>query len=788
MKTIIFLLLIANISAQIFGQSKFDCTNIASTDDEFLKNWKFIREELLCVKGSNIKNHKVGRAPAQKFNDVIAFFAGSEKNWFRKFDSKQIISGEIDSLYLFDTEEKLHRHVLESDHEIESDWNFLITPREKFKYLLATSKKDLDEWHKNKKDNFQIECEITPSESIILFNPFFSFTLSESKPEANIYTGNVFKPIKDNRICLYGPCVMEEVHEFRPEIHPVELVWFQNNVDNDKISMLAVQDRSNRFYDNDDFYEPEANFVPWSKPPIYAEFRYAFEIDPSNSKMFILSLEAFDNIYSNDDFEINSDKSFLTDNVTTLIYNGNIIGVIQKTDSAKNRIGVSFDTDNIRIDNRGYLTGYIIINCIVSKPALDESIGYIDDLPGYAFIELEARTKDGFITENYLREFVDTLIFKQDEILRAQNENDSLKKLFAYQEGIKSVQQSIKIFTSNEVNPVVKTKYNNLENHLSVYSKNEILNELKTLELEKVKDGVPSVKTIQFNLKENVVTTKEAIPIVKDSKLRFILENNDTLISEYRGMRLNHNINTDSVSLDDTFNYNLRTNDNRKAALLNKLNGVYQIIDQRDIEVYPKYFSNLDREEIDWASSQVDSLNSVIYSARIDKDKLKANFGEEKYPFKIEWSFDIYDVVNGEKTPLKIKTTSKSDLTKNSIATCTFPEELRNIPVVIECICYMNDAFGLKDTFDIKVYNYKIDQSNKETLIKRFFSAIVDLNQKDSTFYWKLANKPEDELNEYEKYEPEYINSKGLLMLLTHLIYNDPETMSDIEFLSSIKL
>ncbi len=88
-------------------------------------------------------------------------------------------------------------------------------------------------------------------------------------------------------VCLYGPWVTEEFHEFQGEIHPSELFWFR---DGEALHVFAAHDASNRFQqvrfycpmegppETCDTATPPEGFRAWASPSTRHLLMVAYEL------------------------------------------------------------------------------------------------------------------------------------------------------------------------------------------------------------------------------------------------------------------------------------------------------------------------------------------------------------------------------------------------------------------------------------------------------------------------------------------------------------------------------
>jgi hypothetical protein len=195
----------------------------------------------------------------------------------------------------------------------EFDWGLSVAPNAHYSSMIDEAKAataillhdfsfiDVDQFVDalvDKKWEGKIKGEITPDEDFRQNDFFQGFPpfIPEHSPLAE----------EHRQVCLYGPFVLDVHHSWHPEIHPSELIWWQ---DPSHIWLLVLQDDSDRFdFDNELVAfatrpeqvlwmkeDPENWTRPWSAWPRWAEFRVAFKADPAGnsvSRYKIRGLEA----------------------------------------------------------------------------------------------------------------------------------------------------------------------------------------------------------------------------------------------------------------------------------------------------------------------------------------------------------------------------------------------------------------------------------------------------------------------------------------------------------------
>jgi hypothetical protein len=92
----------------------------------------------------------------------------------------------------------------------------------------------------------------------------------------------------DGRLCAYGPFVGDRSHNFKPEIHPAQLVWWNlwpadrcrpARGPDGPFALFLLQDASSRFSEPHHFYlrdRPDERWRPWAAGPLDGTFHIAF--------------------------------------------------------------------------------------------------------------------------------------------------------------------------------------------------------------------------------------------------------------------------------------------------------------------------------------------------------------------------------------------------------------------------------------------------------------------------------------------------------------------------------
>ncbi len=278
---------------------------------------------------------------------------------------------------------KLHNYIVHNPIGDEYDWNLNIVPNTDFKYIIEDPKSraiDTTEWKRCETSGTYEDCfqaEITPDEH--LYNNFW-FPKQENRwnPRTRMMEKHTpDSPLEGRDICVYGPWVLDSGHDWRPEIHPCELIWWRDKERNqDTFYLFGIQDDSNRFDIIEDFVFDETQTLewrPWAAPPLTSRFKIAFEYNPNNNYLdhLVLNIEELKirNVVTALDKNASEDSD--SDNDHLLLYKSNdyvlnnkIIAVNKNISSGEN-LGVKF-VDICKKDD-GTIIGYVQITTKYGK-------------------------------------------------------------------------------------------------------------------------------------------------------------------------------------------------------------------------------------------------------------------------------------------------------------------------------------------------------------------------------------------------------------------------------------
>lgn len=129
--------------------------------------------------------------------------------------------------------------------------------------------------------------EVTPSEK---FEQWFCRGRCSDRLRAD--PGDVVTGFADPALlCWFGPWVLERVHDWRPEIHPAELMWARHVPPEQAWTIAVVPDRSGRFVKAKHFTAiGSATRVPWSRPRP-AELWIAYSFDETEGTAIDLAVD-----------------------------------------------------------------------------------------------------------------------------------------------------------------------------------------------------------------------------------------------------------------------------------------------------------------------------------------------------------------------------------------------------------------------------------------------------------------------------------------------------------------
>ncbi len=314
-----------------------DCLECTENQNNELS---LVLEDMLGIRGGDPSGDFIGSAAARK--------PPRGKNWYPLDGNRKVLCGSY------------NRFAINAARPIransENDWNIFIIPHDNYNYLIEDARPYQYynySWH-----NWQecdgvpcMEAEITPPKEL---NDYEDFSIE-----------NVTSSLLSNQdICVYGPWVREEVHGNRPEIHPSELLWWEN--DEGIKHMLIVQDGSDRYDEKKNFYgEPDRGWRAWAGAPMIKQFKIAFSVEV-NAETEQYTLDIGRSLRVNTSSNASVSEDIFSGRRYGLEKNGEIPILVIETSRTDRYLGVQFDSVCYNsVTNR--LTGYILIKAQIGE-------------------------------------------------------------------------------------------------------------------------------------------------------------------------------------------------------------------------------------------------------------------------------------------------------------------------------------------------------------------------------------------------------------------------------------
>ena len=255
-KSALLILLIASLTNLVCQNHNYaDWKDLDLVSSDFLEDMKLAEMQL----GVIVRNRT-------NFETKTGATIGGEVNWCPVYEEKKTLCGKLDKFGYFNGSKK------------ELDWNLYVMPDSNHQHMIdraishrealwvegfktggalgpkvEPSRKSLVFWwpegvgkfnpKKNKivsRARIQVEGEITPKKSISTKNNPFEVGFGIRNP--------IYETKKTElKVGMYGPFVIEKRHNYRPEIHPCEAVWWEKD---GKLHLFSSHDESERFHIN----------------------------------------------------------------------------------------------------------------------------------------------------------------------------------------------------------------------------------------------------------------------------------------------------------------------------------------------------------------------------------------------------------------------------------------------------------------------------------------------------------------------------------------------------------
>ncbi|HTS08454.1 MAG TPA: hypothetical protein VMP68_22985 [Candidatus Eisenbacteria bacterium] len=245
-----FLITVLSMAGPLAAQESLD--QAPDCDSRAIDNWNIVQNEMNGAIATEQMSSVIGKAVAKRILARIPTIA----NWRPLLERRQVMCAT-----LFNQKEEGNELTFEPG----VDWNFYLVPSGRFDQIfqegvnLMRADDQSNVWscvpgsdpkpsdNGNARNCF--EAEIWPED-----------ILRESFPS----TEHVSVPSNGTCVCVYGPFVTDYLHGGRPEIHPLEVLWWKDNAA-EKWTFVQVQDSSGRFDSQDNFVGPfPQNWQPWA--------------------------------------------------------------------------------------------------------------------------------------------------------------------------------------------------------------------------------------------------------------------------------------------------------------------------------------------------------------------------------------------------------------------------------------------------------------------------------------------------------------------------------------------
>ncbi|QHI35140.1 hypothetical protein IMCC3317_04860 [Kordia antarctica] len=332
-----------------------DCTRIQNEEISIVMN------EMLGINGGDSTGNYISNAAAKK--PVLW-----GRNWYPVRGTREILCGTFES---YGVTKGVFDNVRGAS---EYDWNININPNPSFERLIdevRPYRDGSDEW-KLCRGEPCMEAEVTPPTALNDFHYFMT------ERDSTLFQQN-------QQICVYGPWVREEVHGNRPEIHPSELLWWENA--NGSKVMVMVKDASDRFDEAKNFADKPPRFKPWAAGPMIKQFKIAFSIElGTETEQFTLDVgrKHYANTYKNASIY----KDILAGRRYGLEKNGEIPILVIESLKADKYLGVTFDSVCYNASTNR-LQGYILVKAQIGTRAAT----FMNDAELGAFLEIKLNSE-----------------------------------------------------------------------------------------------------------------------------------------------------------------------------------------------------------------------------------------------------------------------------------------------------------------------------------------------------------------------------------------------------------
>jgi len=316
-----------------------------------MANWRVTVDNLLEVSATDFTN-----------GDFVGTQCEGEDNWVKEWQFLYFNSWRPVDGFKHNMSGVLH----EFNWSIpgDEDWNLLVVPNPPFSFLISDVEAlhhESADWHKECGDLSCLEVEISPDKQFWT-NPWFFQPGVNSADTA----GNGFSSLEGGQMGFYGLWVMDANHDFKSEIHPVDMMWFKDHFESfDVFWLLFLQDNTARFDDQDNFDcggifgdNIPAGFRPWTQSPRSGQFNIAFEVDPK-TEVVNFSIEELRSRFVVTAQDASASQDADDGTLHGLQYNGKVVVRVREDQSHDEDLGVTFT--NLSLTPDGKLRGFVSI-------------------------------------------------------------------------------------------------------------------------------------------------------------------------------------------------------------------------------------------------------------------------------------------------------------------------------------------------------------------------------------------------------------------------------------------
>ena len=675
----VLVLLLSFLTASC-GRDNFNITTAttpACTTDQN-KLWERVVNHQQGVRGLDHVREEIEMFPAEKFGFL------NINNWHPVNGRKETLCGTLHHFNVFDGSGD------------EMDWNNFVIPSPEFQFLITdvlplkggsgTWCVD-DNWHDCDGTDNCLEAELTPDETFYN-NPWFPKSTGDSVLEGR-------------QICTYGPWIHECVHGHRPEIHPSEQYWWKEKWhDADLWWLMALQDDSNRFDEEDEFDtedEQSNEWRPWGAAPISSRFMIAFEVNPAGSVLRYEIGEAFaQNVVTKKDADSMEDADNGMQHA--LVYNGDLVLRANENQERDTDIGVTF-TDICRQPG-DTLRGFV---------SLSTRVGVTNDgQEGYHVLFVTGHTEE-------VRPPVRIPEVATDVIVLTQAKEDSMKPVEIDGRLQLVGELKTKVRAGNRAGKADAT-IERMEVAAPIHLRDALVFEPDP------KGGDGSIKGLR---------------LMESTQMTFETAAGTRTGSTWPGLAvaalIDEQVSGDTVAPASVWPELVKAAGGNVAMPPQGLRVLR--VGETKLSAAIQYAMLKDgRVGLEEGSPFVERLNEVL--AKGDEKELSAIFGTNQ-PFKVEWSFEAADIRTGASVQV-VKSTGQavvrgqtavvvSDVPgkySNQAVRIAFPEDSNGI-YELKATAKITDVFGSTNETEHRMWSHYLADGKRGTIVKPLLPAIA---------------------------------------------------------------